>query len=90
MGLDIVEMVIAIEQRFQLRFPDELATRLLTVGQTRDEVVRVLVARGKLDTALLRASVWDALVQIIVEQMRLEPEDIRPESRWIPDISDTG
>jgi hypothetical protein len=90
MGLDVVEMVIAIEQKFRIRIPDETWGRLWTVGQTRDEFVRRMVEAGARDTSTLRAHVWDGIVQIIQQQMRIPPETVKPESRWVPDICRDG
>jgi hypothetical protein len=38
----------------------------------------------------LEADVWRRLVIIVSEQMRMKPQAIRPESRWIPDITKYG
>jgi len=90
MGLDVLELVMAMEGKFQVRIPDEAAARLLTVGQTRDELVRLLIEAGARDTPALRTRVWDGMVEIIKDQMGIAPQDVSPEARWVPDISDSG
>jgi acyl carrier protein len=39
MGLDIEELVLEIEDTFSIRFPDEVATRIRTVGEVYDYVL---------------------------------------------------
>ncbi len=37
-SLDLVELVVELEDRYEIRIPDEEAARLLTVGQAADFV----------------------------------------------------
>jgi hypothetical protein len=90
MGLDLVEIVMEIEDEFQISIPDDVAQNMLTVGDTFRDVVDMLVAKGSAHTPELEAHVWRRLVVIVSEQMQMDPEEIKPESRWIPDITDTG
>lgn len=39
MGIDIEELVLEIEDAFSIRFPDEVATRIRTVGEVYDYVL---------------------------------------------------
>jgi hypothetical protein len=90
MGLEVLEMVMAIEEKFSIRVRDETLERLHTVGRMREEFVRRMVEAGARDTPLLRAQVWDGIVQVIYEHAGIAPKDVKPESRWVPDISESG
>ena len=45
-SLDLVELVMAIEEEFDITIPDEDAEKLLTVGQTIDYVARCKAAQA--------------------------------------------
>lgn len=90
MGLDVLEMAMAIEKKFQIRIPDETWARLRTVGETHDEVVRILQSRGAHDVPELRATIWDGITRIIEKHMGIPVDEVRPDSRWYPDIAPGG
>ena len=90
MGLDTVEILMEIEDEFGISVPDQVASNSLTVGDTHRIIVDMLVAKGAVRSAELEADAWQRLVTIVTEQMRIEPEIVRPESRWIPDITKYG
>jgi len=90
MGLDTVEILMEIEERFNVSVPDDLAGGIETVGQMRDEVVRLLVAAGREESAELRQEVWDGIVAATAEVMVMDPALIRPESTWVGDITKYG
>ena len=90
MGLDTVELLVETEDEFEIVIPDELASNSLTVGDTHRLIVDALVAKGAARSPKLEADTWQLLVRIVTEQMRMKPQDVRPESRWIPDITKYG
>jgi acyl carrier protein len=47
MGLDFVELILAIEDAFQIHFADEEANKLAIVGDLQNLVVHKLPAFGK-------------------------------------------
>jgi hypothetical protein len=50
----------------------------------------MLVAKGRERSAELEQEVWNGLIRIVTEQMGIKPEVVRPESRWIGDITKHG
>ena len=90
MGLETVEILMEIEDEFDISIPDELASNSLTVGDTHRVVVDMLVAKGAVRSPGLEADAWQRLVKIVTEHMRMNPGSVRPESRWIPDITKYG
>ena len=90
MGLESVEIVMAIEDHFGVSIPDEQASRIITVRDMQDEVVRLLVLRGQADTPQLRDQVYNDIVQITAEQMGMDPFLIKPDSTWVGDITTHG
>ena len=90
MGLDTVELLMEIEDEFDISIPDQVVSNSLTVGDTHRVIVDMLVAKGAMRSPALEADAWQRLVEIVTEQMRMKPEVVRPESRWIPDITKYG
>jgi len=90
MGLNTVEILMEIEDEFEISVPDQVASSSLTVGDTHRVIVDMLVAKGAVRSPELESDVWQRLVKIVAEQMRMKPEAVRPESRWIPDITKYG
>ena len=89
MGLETVEIVMQIEDEFDISIPDQVASNCLTVD-THRVIVDILVAKGAVRSRELEADVWQRLVRILTEQLRMRPEVVRPESRWVPDICEHG
>jgi hypothetical protein len=49
MGLDTVELVMAVEEEFDLEIPDATAEKIFTVGDLHTFVVAELQRRGRTD-----------------------------------------
>ena len=47
MGLDTVELVMSFEEEFDIEIPNEVAEKLVTVGDVVDYVSAELVRRGE-------------------------------------------
>ncbi|MEX0777123.1 MAG: hypothetical protein WD042_15570 [Phycisphaeraceae bacterium] len=90
MGLETVELLMRIEDRFGVSIPDERASRIVTVKDMQDEVVRQLATRGQLDTPQLREEVLAGIIAITAKQMAMDPNLIKPESTWVGDITKYG
>jgi len=72
MGLDTVELVMAVEEDFGIEIPNDTAERILSVGNMRDFVVAELRRRG-------READPDAVfcaAEIIVEQLGVRPSAV--------------
>lgn len=88
MGLDSVEIVMEVEKDFGIVVPDELASNCITVRDFQLVIMDLLVAKGRERSADLEQEVWKGLVTIVTQQMQIKPDTIRPESRWIGEITD--
>jgi acyl carrier protein len=83
MGLDAVELVMAIEEKFKIEVPDHAATHLVTVGHLRNYIIERLRARGE---SPVEAEVWVKLREIVVEQLGVGPEQVTPEASFVEDL----
>jgi acyl carrier protein len=84
MGLDTVELVMSIEEDFDIRIPNEVAATLVTVGQLHEYIVAELDRRNAVETD--RAQVFGQLRDIICEQLGVDPALVRPEARIVEDF----
>jgi acyl carrier protein len=83
MGLDGVELVMAIEERFGIVISDGDAEKIATVGQMHRHIVDALRQRGEM---VDEEQVWKVLRTIVVQQLSVRPEQLQPETRWIEDL----
>ncbi len=83
MGLDSVQILIDIEEEFQIEISDGEAEHLETAGQLFDLVrEKAGISPALVDTHL----VWQRLVKIITGITGTPVERIRPSSRFIEDL----
>jgi acyl carrier protein len=83
MGLDAVELVIAVEEEFGLQIPDSAAEKMQRVEDLFRFVVNTLRQRGDtLDDAII----WTRLTDVIVEQLGVKPEAVVPNAHFIEDF----
>lgn len=83
MGLDTVELVMAVEQHFDIVIPDHIAERLFTVGALHAFVVSEL---ERLERDANPAIVFADLRYLIVEHLRVKPEEVTMEARFVQDL----
>lgn len=84
MGLDIVELVFAVEEHFGVEIPNEQAATLDTVGKLLFWLRQELDRQGRTqwnDEVLFRE-----LRQVIAEQTSVSMEEIVPEARFVEDL----
>ena len=82
MGLELVEMVIRIEEEFDIRISDEDAVRLTTPGRLIDYLMERPELTGKRSREAVGESVWQRGEQDIGIDRRNLTED----SRFIEDM----
>jgi acyl carrier protein len=83
MGLDSVELVMAVEEEFGLEIPNSEAEKMERVGDMFQFISRTLRARGE---ATDDAVIWKRLRDVIVEQLAVAPEDVIPSAHFIRDL----
>jgi acyl carrier protein len=84
MGMDTVELVMAVEAIFEIDIPDEQAEQLETVGKLHQFVVAELIRRGRAE--INPAMVFDQLRTIICRQLGVKPVQVVPEAHFIHDL----
>lgn len=90
MGLQTVEIVLALEDRFIVSIPDKVAERCITVGDLQKAIANLLASRRTCSVDDVLPEVWEGMVQVVAEQMDMNPSDIKPESKWVGDITQYG
>ncbi len=83
MGLEIVELVIAVEEHFAIQVDDEEAAKLVNCGLFCDYIVAKLRARGDTRTA---DEVWAQVKEIIVEQLGVKSDEVTREAKFCEDL----
>ncbi len=79
MGLDSVELVMAIEEEFGLDIPDRDAEKMITVGDVY-EWLKVRIASAD-PVACLTQRVFYKLRRALIQNYRLERHNIAPDTR---------
>jgi len=79
MGLDPVRLILAIEDEFGTRIPDEDYEALKTVGLLRDYILRRC---SRSDSE----AVFKTIQRLVNEELLIPIDEIKPESRWIEDL----
>jgi len=89
MGLQLVELVLELEERFKVRISDEECERVTTVA----EMAAVVSKQLKLDAqsrdvqqTLTEQQVLDLVRAIIAVEMRMPIDKVLPESRLVQDL----
>ena len=83
MGLDTVELVIAIEQEFQIKIPNEDAAKLGVLGDLQDYVVHAIRERGETPDEL---QVWERVKAVVVAQLGVRPEEVVRSAHVVKDL----
>ena len=83
MGLDTVELVMAFEEEFDLRIPNDVAERLQTVGDVTDYLCERLDVVGRDDA---RSAVFWRVCRITAEQAGVKVEELSDETSFVNDL----
>jgi acyl carrier protein len=78
MGLDSVELLLMVEEEFEVSITDQEAGDLFTVG----DLVDMVTAKSQAETA----GVYDRVRRIIVVEFGVAVEKVRPEARIVRDL----
>lgn len=84
MGLDTVELVMAVERHFELRIPNKEAATLVTVGMLHTWVVDELRRLGS--TSIDADRVYLELRNVIVDQTGVDPSKVVPNASFVNDL----
>lgn len=83
MGLDTVELIVTLEDAFDVVIPDADASRLAVLGDMHAYLVQALRLQGD---APDQNEVWEKLRTIVVEQLGVEPEQVIPSAHLVFDL----
>lgn len=83
MGLDTVELVMAIEEEFSIEIANADAPGLATVGEIHAYILQTLRHRG--DTPD-EAETWERLKAIVIDQLGVSSEDVIASARLVEDL----
>ncbi len=89
MGLDTVELLWTVEERFGIKISDDAASRMRTVGDLNQFIAQEVAARAsKPDHPVTPepSLTWERLVPLIVEQLGVRREQVTPEAQWARDL----
>jgi acyl carrier protein len=83
-GLDTVELVMAVEEHFKLTIPDDDAATLFTVGMLHEWLVNELHRQDRPNVA--PNEVFEELRCLICDQFDIAPNKIVPTARFVQDL----
>lgn len=93
MGLDVVELIMEVEEEFDIEILDSDWTRIKTVGHLHAAVVVAIskkeshktsdVGSDSVVDAAFQESVWNRLTQILVTQLGLKPDKVFPAADFL-------
>ena len=84
MGLDSVELILSVEDTFQVKIPDRDAEKLLTVGELHEWIVLELIRLERPNVN--RDVVFDLLRNLICFQLGIKPEKVVPSASIVKDL----
>ena len=86
MGLDSVELVMHVEEEFEIEIPDDEASAMRTVGQVHECIIRLITAKADNAEPPDRDAVMRKLVDIVVMQLSVKPDEVTPNARFVEDL----
>jgi hypothetical protein len=87
MGLDIAEMVMALERDFHLRLPEEELARIQTVGELYDCLVRQLgIGAAPSESSPYEGEVWERYLDVIERDTGVDRRRLKPTASFVYDL----
>jgi len=83
MGLDTVELIMAIEEEFGIDIPNDVAAHIATMGHISAYVFKCLEAQGKKPDP---EATWEQVKAIVVYQLGVKPEEVTPDAYIVRDL----
>jgi acyl carrier protein len=84
MGLDSVELVMAVEKHFDISIPDDQASQLVTVGMLHTWVVTELTRLGR--AGVDSTATFYELRELICGQLGISADRVVPAARFVKDL----
>jgi len=86
MGMEAVELIMAIEEEFDISIPDEQAANLDTVGKLYRYVVDIHYNQSGGSGQIDEAELWERTKQVIVSQLDVRPEQVTEDASFVADL----
>lgn len=87
MGLDTVELFMAVEETFQISISEKDASKIFTVGDFYNVILQKLdQCSSQGNQQWSKEKVWEVLRSVIVHQLRVKPEEVTKEARIVKDL----
>ena len=83
MGLDSVELIMAIEDEFGVTIPTENAPQLAILGDMHAFIICKLQQQGRNPD---ESEVWERLQTVVVQQLGVRPEEVTSEANLFTDL----
>ena len=83
MGLDSVNLVVAIEQEFAVQISDEIAPRLSVLGNLHLHGLTLLRQRGEKPD---ETETWQRLRRVVVDQLGVKPGEVTRSADIVKDL----
>jgi len=83
MGLDTVELVMAIEEEFDVEIPNSDESKLAVLGDMHDYVVRALHQRNEISD---ETQVWKRLSRVVIGQLGVNPGQVTRSAHLVYDL----
>lgn len=84
MGLDTVELILSVEQTFDISITDAATEKIITVGDLHEYVVAELIRQNRPN--INHDVTYDLLRNLICFQLDVEPEKVVPCAEFIRDL----
>ncbi len=84
MGLDIVELVIRIEEEFEIGIPNEIAETFVTSRNIIDYLISTPEIRNK---GMTRENIKAKILEMVEDEQGLYPDEFDEDSRFVEDLS---
>jgi acyl carrier protein len=83
MGLDIVELVMRVEEEFDVDIPDKVQETILTVGDLADAVAAELTRLGRPADP---NDIFGRVKKLTVERAEVKPEKVTRDAKFVDDL----
>jgi acyl carrier protein len=83
MGLDTVELIMAVEEEFNVEIPNADAAKLGVLGDLHDYVVGAVRKRGETPS---EEEVWQRLKKVVIAQLGVRPDEVKRSAHIVEDL----
>ena len=83
MGLDTVELLMAVEEEFGIEIPESDASRLDVLSGWQACISEAIVRNGEVPVS---SEVWERLKRVVISQLGVRPDEVFPEAHLIRDL----